>query len=315
MGFLDHNRPGMTVLPLLSGTLRNPSEPDFANGDPRIGAVIVTYNNGRMLADLLADLEEQTMGCCSIVVADNSIDASTEHLVRLRYPGVTYIRMPGNSGSAGGFRAGLRELSGRCDFILTLDDDIRLPRQTVEALLRGIEELERRFGAVGAVRAVGPRHPHPEPTEIDAFAWRGTLIRVQSIEKAGLPDENYFLYADDTEYALRIRLHGFRFYWVPQAVTIERRPEAKDAARLFGRPVVFYREAFRFYYAMRNSIHVCRKYRRYRDLLRNLEYGVKMILFLSLRHDGDLRRPGAILRGMRDGFFSRLGRNETFLPR
>jgi len=280
----------------------------------KITAVIVTFNNPAMLRDLLGDLKRQSLQPQRIIVVDNSTRSGADRLAGTA-PGIETVRMAANEGSAGGFHEGLRRaLEGGGDAILTLDDDVRMPADALEALLHGLESLEKREGRVGAVRAVGPNHPDAAPTPIACFAWRGTLMRAEAVRQAGLPRRDYFLYADDAEYALRMAACGWRFFWVPGSLIVEARKDDKQRLRVLGRDVTCYAEAYRFYYAVRNSIHAFRIHGRRDELRKTLAYAAKMALLLPFIRTGESGRAKAILQGVHDGFRSRLGKRAEYHP-
>jgi len=278
-----------------------------------ITAVVVTFNNPGMLRDLLEDLRRQSLEPSRIIVVDNSTRPGASPAPgTLR--GVETLKLAANEGSAGGFHEGLRLALDGADAILTLDDDVRMPPDALEALYRGLRDLEGRKGRVGAVRAVGPNHPDTAPTPIACFAWRGTLMRAEAVRQAGLPRKDYFLYADDAEYALRMAACGWRFFWVPGSLIVEKRKDDKQTLRVFGREVSCYAEAYRFYYAVRNSVHAFRTHGQGDELRKTLAYAAKMTLLLPFVRTGEGGRAKAILRGVHDGFRSRLGKRLSYQP-
>ena len=278
----------------------------------RIAAVIVTFNNPGMLNDLLEDLQRQSLKPGRIIVVDNSTRSAAES-VPGETQGVTYVKMAANEGSAGGFHEGLRLARTGADYILTLDDDVRMPADALEKLFRGLGDLAGNDGRVGAVRAVGPNHPDAVPTRIPCFAWRGTLMKAEAVLSAGLPRKDYFLYADDTEYALRMVAAGWRFFWIPGSQIVERRKEDKQRLRILGREVFVYADAYRFYYAVRNSIHAFRMHRCRSELRKTLVYAAKMAFLLAFVRTGENGgRAKAILRGVSDGFRSKLGKRSDY---
>jgi GT2 family glycosyltransferase len=283
--------------------------------EPRIAAVIVTYNNAAMLQDLLADLARQSRPCRSITVVDNSTDSASAKMIAARHPRVAYLKTEANLGTAGGFHIGIRQAVPDCDFVLTLDDDVRMPADAVEALYGGFADLARRHPRLGAVRAVGSRHTGTLPFRFDCFAWRGTLIGREAIVRSGLPCPDYFLYADDAEYSMRLARQGYEFFYVPASRIMEVRVAGKEERRFLGRRIVYYVEDFRFYYAMRNSLHVWMTYGCPREILKTLWYGLKISAFLGL--SGGRRNRGklsAICRGVLDGARSNLGKNPSYSP-
>ena len=108
----------------------------------RLTAVIVTYNNPEMLEDLLKDLGRQTMRLHEIIVMDNSDSPATQMMVSQKFPSVTCVKMSENVGTAGGFHEGIRQAVRDCEFVLTLDDDVRMCADSVEKLYQGYMNLQ-----------------------------------------------------------------------------------------------------------------------------------------------------------------------------
>ncbi len=284
-------------------------------GEPRITAVIVTYNNPFMLEQVVRDLCRQTMRLHKIIVIDNSDDTDATQGVTAKFPSVSYIKMSENVGTAGGFHTGLREAVRDCEWVLTLDDDVRLRADSMAALYRGFLNLQHEGHRLGAVRAVGARHGGRTPNRLDDFAWRGTLISAEAIRRIGLPLPEYFIYADDVEFSMRLGEHGYEAYDIPDSKIMEQRTWDKLTKQIFGKTVTSYAEDFRFYYALRNSIHAFKQHGRHRNLIRTFVYALKMALFFCLVPR--LRRGRTLLaigRGVLDGVRSRLGKNNRYLP-
>jgi GT2 family glycosyltransferase len=281
---------------------------------PKLAAVIVTYNNPGMLEDVLKDLGRQTMRLHEIRVMDNSDSSATQMMVRHKFPTITYVKMPENVGTAGGFHEGIRSALRDCEFVLTLDDDVRMRADSVEKLYHGYVDLQENNRRLGAVRAVGAGGGKA-PRRLDDFAWRGTLINAAAIRRVGLPLPEYFMYADDVEFSMRLAEQGYAAFDIPGSKILEQRNWDKLSKRVLGRKVTCYAEDFRFYYALRNSIHAYRKHKRHRALIRTLAYAIKMLMFFGLFHRaGGWDKLRAIAQGVLDGMRSRLGKNSRYLP-
>jgi rhamnopyranosyl-N-acetylglucosaminyl-diphospho-decaprenol beta-1,3/1,4-galactofuranosyltransferase len=276
-----------------------------------IAAVIVSYDNSPMLRNLLSDCAAQTYELNETVVVDNSSTPETAAMVATDFASVHLKRMPGNSGSAGGFLAGIKTVMNNNDFVWTLDDDVSMPPDSLQRLLEGMQTLAR-TEKVGAVRSVGRMHPFAEPTELEIAPWRGTLWRTDVMKQVGLPRADYFLYGEDLEYSLRFRSHGYRFYWIPSSKCIEVR-QGKTKERILGVDVGIYQSAFRFYYAFRNEISICLEYRAYSRLFRLLVYCLKVFVYLLFFGKNDrFEKLKAVLAGLWDGMRGKLGRRNRF---
>ncbi len=117
-----------------------------------VAAVIVTYNNEAMLERLLRDLSGQRALLHEVYVVDNSLNGRTEGLVARDFPNVRYIGLHPNKGSAGGYYEGIKRASEANELVWLLDDDVSVPADSLENLLKGLEGLEQK-NRIGAVRS------------------------------------------------------------------------------------------------------------------------------------------------------------------
>ena len=286
------------------------------NDNRKIAAVVVTYNNVLMVKNLLDDLLKQTRVPNEIIVIDNSCNDLTEKQMREDFSNITYFKMIENVGSEGGYHEGIKiAIENEHDLILTLDDDVRMLGNSIEELLTGLQAVEKKDNMVGAVRGVGNWQRDDAPAKLDLFAWRGTLIKSTAIRKVGLPLKEYFMYGGDLEYSLRLSTKGYSFFWVPKSKIIEKRIGGKSWVKILGKDTFYYSDEFRLYYAFRNEIHLYIKFGLFIEVLKTVVYGVKVILFVGIHER--LRGMGkikAVIKGLFDGFQSRLGKNEKYIP-
>jgi GT2 family glycosyltransferase len=125
----------------------------------------------------------------------------------------------------------------------------------------------------------------------------------------------YFMYADDVEFSMQLARQGYEAFDIPASRIMEQRTGDKMSQRILGRTVRCYAEDFRFYYALRNSIHAYKTHGRHRALVRTLAYAVKLVVFFGLIHRRGRRHTlQAIAQGVIDGMRSRLGKNGRYLP-
>ena len=282
--------------------------------EKRVTAVIVTYNNLLMLRDLLRDLQYQTRKADEIIVIDNASSDGTDQIMERDFPTVRYIRLAENTGSAGGYHEGIKTALEKSDLIWTLDDDVRLHPDSLEQLVKGLEELDSKL-PVGSVRSVATRCDETPPSRLEFFPWRGTLLKTEVIRKIGLPLKELFIYGEDLEFAMRFNAHGFYCYWIPSSVCTEVRLEGKDDFRLFGRTVRVYSLPFQLYYAFRNNLYLFLHYRNYYRALRTVLYGIKATAFIAFLDKFRGRaRIMAIWKGLLDGVTGRLGKNKAYIP-
>lgn len=69
---------------------------------------------------------------------------------------------------------------------------------------------------------VVPNESIREPLPVDYPSGACILVRNETINEVGLLDERFFMYAEETDWCLRMMKHGWRRYYVPQAEVIHK---------------------------------------------------------------------------------------------
>jgi rhamnopyranosyl-N-acetylglucosaminyl-diphospho-decaprenol beta-1,3/1,4-galactofuranosyltransferase len=216
-----------------------------------VAVVVVTYNRADLLGRTLDGLAAQTHEPDAVIVVDN---ASTDHTraVLDAHPGVERlglqrIHLDSNTGGSGGFRAGVASAYDQgFDRIWLMDDDV-VPAPDCLALLMAQDEacvmavredthghlvekaaidfdLTRPWSVrpkrASVETAYGDRHAMPERVELHNVAFEGPLFRREVVEAVGLPDDTFFIFYDDVDFALRARHAGYRIWAVRDAVLV-----------------------------------------------------------------------------------------------
>jgi glycosyltransferase involved in cell wall biosynthesis len=290
-----------------------------------IHGVLVTYNRPDSLARMVEEISH--IGLSSLTVVDNAPSPASETAAgvagdRLR---TVYIRMPENTGPAGGNAAGMAsvlESAADQDWILILDDDrLTGPGDTARNLRDFGEFLTARGARVGAVGQVGAHFDRRRgrltrlsddelagPVRVDYVAGNQMpTLRVGAAREIGVFDPTLFFGFDDLDYCERLRRHGYGVYVYG--------PAGLAARRRFGRlgadvgPPPRRENPWRRYYAVRNHIVIMR---RYTSTRRAMSVTVGQLLgrpVLDLvRRKGDVRMFVATMRGCVDAWTGRLGR-------
>jgi GT2 family glycosyltransferase len=216
-----------------------------------VAVVVVTYNRADLLGRTLDGLAAQTHEPDAVIVVDN---ASTDHTraVLDAHPGgdrlgLQRIHLDSNTGGSGGFRAGVAAAYDQgFDRIWLMDDDV-VPAPDCLALLMAQDEAcvmavredtQGRLVEKAAIdfdltrpwsvrpkrasveTAYGDRHAMPERVELHNVAFEGPLFRREVVEAVGLPDDTFFIFYDDVDFALRARHAGYRIWAVRDAVLV-----------------------------------------------------------------------------------------------
>lgn len=240
--------------------------------------VIVTYNRLELLKECLACVCGQTIPFSRVIVVDNhSTDGTAEYLA-LRSD-VEVIRERENLGGAGGFYDGLQRASqSPYDWVLIIDDDAMIAPDYMEKLLDYANAHTGIYGLAGKVVTEGhidvshrrritnrllyvesnvaTEEYQKESFSCDAATFCGLLLQGQKMREIGLPQKEYFLWYDDTEYCLRLQECG-GVTVVPAAVLHHKTVLSKEGMVTKG---VLQRISWRQYYGYRNRYDTAKRH-------------------------------------------------------
>jgi rhamnopyranosyl-N-acetylglucosaminyl-diphospho-decaprenol beta-1,3/1,4-galactofuranosyltransferase len=257
----------------------------------RIVALVLTHNAPRSLERCLAAIAAQVEVPDEVVVVDNasqpSVDAS---LLSGDSWTLRVIRSEVNGGPAGGWAIALRDFA-ESDFThaWVMDDDI-VPEPTCLATL-----WETAVDEPGSTFAF-PVSIQPDGSVGRWGSWCGFLIARQIVETVGLPMEELFWWAEDTEYLeWRIPHAGFARHVIDEAVVHH------DAIRQ-GVDI----PPWKYYYEARNSLYY---HLRIKRKVGRFPRKVTGLVFRALlrQRKSRIRCLGAICRGLCDGAIGHLG--------
>lgn len=250
---------------------------DFCMNDD-IAVVLVTYNRVALLAECLESLRQQTREVQRIFVINNaSTDTTAEYLSLLKDENITVINNDVNTGGAGGFSQGLKiAYEQGYDWALLIDDDVLLDSHCIEALMLArqpamIAVRENKQGVIAEMAAlefdlesifilkpkraaVCDRYSHrqemPERFEVENVSFEGFIVHRDVVSQVGFPEEKYFIFYDDVDYALRIREAGYKIQAIRDAAIIRQldySPSQSDSS-------------WKLFYIYRNFFHIHYKY-------------------------------------------------------
>ncbi len=265
-------------------------------------ALILTHNASDVLRTCVARVLKQMELGDRLVVIDNASEppaAVTLESLELSHP-VEVLRLERNLGPAGGYAHGLRRFLETDHALVWIVDDDMVPNPG------SLSHLRKAAQAEADPVVVFPRVRDHRGEPFDFPAWCGVLIPRSIVEHVGVPREEYFWWAEDTEYLQwRIPKAGYRTVRAEDAtVTHEavRRGPTKPA--------------WKFYYETRNLVHYrlhvqvpagSSVWRCTRKLLRTVWRATGRIL---LREDDKAAKLRAVVRGISDGVAGRLGIRE-----
>lgn len=247
-----------------------------------IAAVVVTYNRKDLLLDCLDALLNQTRPVDAIILIDNASTDGTQETLRekgyLKNLKIDYMRLPENTGGAGGFHAGIkRGYKNGFDFLWLMDDDVESSLSCLDEMFKyrdfSLSIHPKKYYSDGSEHIWGPKYdirklkavqtPYrlfqkSNMINVDTCNFEGMLIHKSIIEKVGYPDEAFFISGDDTEYGLRIAKHT-HIVCIKSAIMLRKvKPKNLDVNRSVAkrssstRRVVDINDYWKEYYYLRN---------------------------------------------------------------
>ncbi len=213
----------------------------MSNVSGRIGVIVVNYNSGAWLKKCLHALSLQTHPPDKVVVVDN---ASTDGSFCADADfglNIEPLQRNCNEGFARANNLAAKRLND-VEWIVTLNPDAIVAKDWLEQLLEAVRlqpefdffgckmlsEQGNRLDGVGDIyHSSGlvwrDGHGRPEsahdqqPGEIFSPCAAAAMYRRHCWQEAGGLDERYFCYVEDVDLGFRLRLLGYRCWYVPSA--------------------------------------------------------------------------------------------------
>jgi len=204
-------------------------------------AVVVTHNKLDVLARAVQALRQQTCPPARVIVVDNaSTDGTADWLCS--QPDLSPLRLPTNTGGAGGFHFGVKEAYAQgTDWIWLLDDDCIARPTALEELLK----VARACPEAAFLNSLALwRDGTPCRMNVPPAAWSWTdfvqesepkfpiascsfvscLVNAAYVRGCGFPIKQFFIWCDDFEYTRRLASAG-PGYLVPRSVVVHETKE------------------------------------------------------------------------------------------
>jgi hypothetical protein len=247
---------------------------------PYVGVAVVTWNEYDDTAECLESLLALEYPNFDVVLVDNgSTDGSAARL-ESEFPAVDVVHTGENLGYAGGMNVGTREVLDRgVDYVWQLNNDVVVPD---ESLLTDLVERMETTDDVGMLTPLVREYPNTDTV----WFWKGSLDWTTAnadhaepppslpeglvdndyipncsllfpsavLEEVGLLPEEYFLYYDDVEHAVRITAGGYRL--LTDTSTEIYHKESKSSGGALGPMYSYYRSRNMIVFARRFSDRV-----------------------------------------------------------
>jgi GT2 family glycosyltransferase len=206
---------------------------------------VLCYNGVALTLECLKSLRCLDYVSVDILIVDNASRDDTPAAVRAQFPEVMVVETGANLGFAAGNNVGLRyALEQSYDYALLLNNDTEVAPDFLDRLVRAAE-ADPAIGAIGptiyyherwdliwsaggvidwrhgrsAMRGIGEpdRGQYRDAADVDFVSGCALLCRCAALERAGLLDERFFIYYEETEWCVRAARAGFRIVHLPTA--------------------------------------------------------------------------------------------------
>jgi GT2 family glycosyltransferase len=210
------------------------------HADSALAVVVVCHDSAGEVGATLAALNEQLGPGDEVVIVDNASRDGTPDVVRAAAPQASVVESEENLGFAGGCHAGAR--ASRAPLVLMLNPDAVPAPGCLDALracaverpdwgawqaLVTMADGERVNTAGNVVHYLGfgwagdlgrlTAEVDPRPREVGFCSGAALVVRREAWEALGGFDERYFMYGEDLDLSLRLRLAGWRVGIAPAA--------------------------------------------------------------------------------------------------
>jgi len=211
-----------------------------------LSIIIVNYKSAQLIMECLKTIYRHTDSpFFEIIVVDNNSGSKDKQIIEERFPDTIWIQMDYNSGFARANNAGIRKATA--DIVLLLNPDTLAVDNSLERCLElfrqspyvgcgvqllnedGSPQISGNFFMKGGLNHLLPlpywggflrwiafrmktKIPNVSQAktveEVDWINGAFLMVKKEAIEKAGMMDEDFFLYAEEIEWCSRLRKEG-----------------------------------------------------------------------------------------------------------
>ena len=211
----------------------------------RCTVIVLNFNGEHLLPACLDSLAQQSGADIDTVVVDNASSDGSAMLVAQKYPWVRFLALDKNYGFSMANNVALRDALDRgSDYALLLNNDTFAAPDFISQMLTVIQS-DSRIATVcpkiyfahqpdmlwyaggdfslwtSATRHRGwmetDRGQFDHLQEITQATGCAMLVRRSAMREVGLLDEQFWIYAEDLDWSVRFRKHGYRLAFAPKS--------------------------------------------------------------------------------------------------
>jgi len=215
--------------------------------EPLVSIIVLNYNGREDTLACLRSLEHLTYHNVNVVVVDNASSDGSEAAIRAAYPTLTFIQTGANLGFTGGNNVGIRHaLENGADYVLLLNNDTIVAPDFISVMVEVMEQnpevgvagpMIYYFSAPETIWSAGGKIDWTRgltsmvgvneedksqyglsPRQTDFVTGCALMAKRAVWEKAGLLDDKFFMYYEETEWCVRATRAGYKIMLIPAAM-------------------------------------------------------------------------------------------------
>lgn len=278
-----------------------------------IAGCVILYNSNY---ETYYCIESYIHQVSKLYLIDNS-EVINEVLVKelLQYPHVEYSKNKDNCGVAFALNlAAQKAINDGYDFLLTMDDDTHLPKNTIEEMCSFLNKsLEKE--SIGIVSVSHSNNIVSQPYYKVAFTMTsGNLISLAIYNEIGGFNNNLFIDHVDHEYCVKLENSSKFVYEIDLLKPVHKLGEERFLNIGVLKKKWISHSPIRCYYFIRNGLWLISNYKRNTNIIKHIRVClIKEILKNVFLEDEKIARIRYIIRGIRDYYGGKLGRYNGLL--
>jgi GT2 family glycosyltransferase len=209
-----------------------------------VSIIIINYKSAELTVNCITSIKKFTSGIrYEIVVVDNFSEDNSEEIIKTTHPDIVWVQTGYNAGFSRGNNAGFKVAKG--NYLLLLNADTLLFENTITLTFNRLQERNdisviaglqlfpdmsqmpyfknrnefRKFLYVVPSRfnhyldKIFPEPQFSDPNQAELPCGAFMMMSRETINKVGAMDEDFFMYAEDFEWASRLRKAGKLCYF------------------------------------------------------------------------------------------------------
>lgn len=263
-----------------------------------VSIIIPTYNREKEVLECINSLFNISYPNFELIVVDNASEDNTVVSIKEKFPNIKnlkIIELNQNFGAVGGRNEGIKHARG--EYLCFVDSDNIVDKDFLNELVE-LAEIDEKIGFVGPkmyyfndpkqiwyagaeINLLTSKTKYIGLNEIDKGQYdiarevghipNVWLVKRVVIDKIGLIDTSYVMHYEESEWAMRARMAGYKIMFCPQAIVYHDIPLPDGRKSLRG--CIGFDNPYRIYYAARNRMLYMKRF------ASRLNYAIFLLIF------------------------------------